>query len=587
MEENNYKKARMTNWFQPSMLLNVALKSVISGTFGNYADRRELQAALSSKDEDADLGLLRQRLITGKKEIWVDFICDTGDGFNSTFSVAKKAAQKDLILQTEDGKTAPVRTSRGDVLVLGGDEVYPFPTLDTYNTKFRIPFDAAGDRNEKLTMSNRPLLFAIPGNHDWYDGLGNFMKLFCQQRRIGIWQTVQKRSYFAIPLPNNYWIWATDIQLNSNIDQPQLDYFRRIAKEEMQEGDKIILATAEPAWVFKEIRKRDHSYDRLQYFISRNILDEYNLIGKKFKLAANITGDLHHYSRYSRTESGHQYITSGGGGAFLHLTHNLPESLNAINTNESEGRITRKKVFPDILESKRLLMGNFLFPIKNPAFTGLAWLVYFYLFWIFQSHHAALEGGFFLNRFTGISTGTFLETMAEYFVGGPSLALSIGALFAGFWLFVDRVSIKQGSYLVGLIHALGQTIMLFGTMYWLAQTSLMNYWGSWWGDAIILTIFSVSGGTASAFTMGVYLYLSSLFLGMHEDESSSALANPNFKNFTRMRIHEKGIDIYPIGIRKVQKNWKITGTEKQITVEGNDFDTMLIEPPIQILDRML
>ena len=125
MKEQPYKKAKMTNWFQPSMLLNVALKSVISGTFGNYADRRELQAALSNKEEDKDPERLRKRLVDSKKEIWVDVICDTGDGFNSTFSVAKKAAQKELTLQSADGKGSPVTTQRGDVLVLGGDEVYP------------------------------------------------------------------------------------------------------------------------------------------------------------------------------------------------------------------------------------------------------------------------------------------------------------------------------------------------------------------------------------------------------------------------------------------------------------------------------
>lgn len=586
MKENPYKKARMTNWFQPSMLLNIALKSVISGTFGNYADRRELQAALGSKDEQNDPSLLRKRLINEKNEIWVDFICDTGDGFNSTYSVAYTAARKNLTVQTEDAETAPVYTKRGDLLVLGGDEVYPFPTLDTYNNKFRIPFDAAGDRNEQFTHQDRPLLFAIPGNHDWYDGLGNFMKLFCQQRRIGIWQTVQRRSYFAIPLPNNYWIWATDIQLNSNIDQPQLDYFTRIAKDEMMEGDKIILATAEPAWVYNEIRKNDQSFDRLKFFISRQILDEYEIIGKKFKLAVNITGDLHHYARYARSENGHQYITSGGGGAFLHLTHNLPESVEPLD-GLSENKASKKKIFPDTKDSKKLLLGNFAFPIKNPAFTGLACLVYVYLFWLFQSHHASVEGGFFLLGFIGISTLRFFEIIFDYFLGGPSLALSIGALFAGFWLFVDRVSSKPGSFLIGLVHAVGQTIMLFGTMYWLAQTSLMELWGHSWGNAMIVLIFSLVGGFASSFSMGLYLYLSNLILSMHEDEASSSLANPNFKNFTRMRIHDKGIDIFPIGIRKVQQNWKVRGTDKQIIVQDSDVKAILIERPIHVLDSML
>jgi hypothetical protein len=47
-------------------------------------------------------------------------------------------------------------------------------------------------------------LFALPGNHDWYDGLGAFDNLFCQNRdpllerngrRIGGWRCVQHRSY--------------------------------------------------------------------------------------------------------------------------------------------------------------------------------------------------------------------------------------------------------------------------------------------------------------------------------------------------------------------------------------------------------
>ncbi|MBE9600736.1 hypothetical protein [Pedobacter sp. MC2016-24] len=585
MNENPYKKARMTNWFQPAMLLNVALKSVISGTFGNYADRRELQAALS-KDSDEDSRQLRERLVTERQEIWIDFICDTGDGFDSTYSVAKKAAQRQLVVQTEDEKSGPFTTIRGDVLILGGDEVYPFPTLDNYTNKFKVPFEAAGDQNEVFSELNRPLLFAIPGNHDWYDGLGNFMKLFCQQRSIGIWRTVQKRSYFAIPLPNNYWIWATDIQLNSNIDQPQLDYFTRIAKEEMLEGDKIILVTAEPAWVYKEIRKNDQSFDRLDFFIARHIRDEHQLIGKKFKLAINITGDLHHYSRYSRKENGHQYITSGGGGAFLHLTHNLPPVLNAIAGDRAEENITRKAIFPSASDAKRLLLGNLLFPFKNPAFISLACLVYVYLFWLLQSHQAIMNGTFFLSRFTGISLAGFFETIGIYFLGAPSIALSIGALFGGFWLFVDRVAKKPGSFIIGFVHASGQTMMLFATMFWLAQTELMSFWGSWWGNAMIVIIFGLVGGTLSSFLMGVYLYLSNRLLAMHEDESSSALANPNFKNFTRMRIHDQGIDIYPVGIKKVQ-NWTVSGTQKTLRVEGEDFETILIEPPIHVLDAEL
>jgi hypothetical protein len=91
---------------------------------------------------------------------------------------------------------------------LGGDQVYPYPTREEYDKRFRMPFEEAAKKKAgKVDSDSSPHLYAIPGNHDWYDGLSNFLKLFCQQRSIGIWKTYQRRSYFAIPLPHNCWIW--------------------------------------------------------------------------------------------------------------------------------------------------------------------------------------------------------------------------------------------------------------------------------------------------------------------------------------------------------------------------------------------
>ena len=39
-----------------------------------------------------------------------------------------------------------------------------------------------------------------------------------------------------------------------------------------------------------------------------------------------LSGDTHHYSRYSATD-GKQFITLGGGGAFLHPTHQLDDKV--------------------------------------------------------------------------------------------------------------------------------------------------------------------------------------------------------------------------------------------------------------------
>src|SRR3546814_16943637 len=112
-------------------------------------------------------------------------------------------------------------------MICGGDQIYPTPKGYLYEHKFKIPFGAALPAD--TTDHDFQHLYAIPGNHDWYDGLGNFMKVFCQQRWMGNWKTYQSRSYFALPLPGHYWLWAPDIQLNEDINKPQLNYFREMS----------------------------------------------------------------------------------------------------------------------------------------------------------------------------------------------------------------------------------------------------------------------------------------------------------------------------------------------------------------------
>jgi len=62
------------------------------------------------------------------------------------------------------------------VLVFGGDQVYPSPSREEYQRRLVAPYAAAfGDD----TTSERPHVYAVPGNHDWYDGLSAFTRLFC------------------------------------------------------------------------------------------------------------------------------------------------------------------------------------------------------------------------------------------------------------------------------------------------------------------------------------------------------------------------------------------------------------------------
>src|SRR5690606_1693852 len=204
-------RKKMVNWYDPKQLAFTAVKTVISGIFGNFADRREMQAALDPGVEYFDY--------SDRPELWVDFISDLGDGFNSTYTLAHLMAQEQLDL---DGHLL----KRGNILIMGGDQVYPTPELKEYNNRLKGPYNAAfpwieGDKD-------RPSLFALPGNHDWYDGLTNFLRLFCQGRSLGNWHSKQRRSYFALKLHHDYWLWGIDVQLNADIDYPQLCYFKEI-----------------------------------------------------------------------------------------------------------------------------------------------------------------------------------------------------------------------------------------------------------------------------------------------------------------------------------------------------------------------
>ena len=58
----------------------------------------------------------------------------------------------------------------------------------------------------------------------------------------------QRRSYFAVKLPQRWWLLGIDIQFDTYIDKPQMDYFRHVASL-IQDGDGIILCNAKPSWV--------------------------------------------------------------------------------------------------------------------------------------------------------------------------------------------------------------------------------------------------------------------------------------------------------------------------------------------------
>src|SRR5690242_11768627 len=164
-EQLGFTPRRAVPWLSPVLLSGTAVRVVLAELFGAYLDKRELQDALPSE-------ISVEQPTGASGEIWLDYCADTGDGFNATYSMAYLLAKPGLIV---DSHPLP----RGEVLVLGGDQVYPTASGQQYEDRFKGPFRAA--LPEPPSEGPQPRLYAVPGNHDWYDGLTAFLRLFVRQ----------------------------------------------------------------------------------------------------------------------------------------------------------------------------------------------------------------------------------------------------------------------------------------------------------------------------------------------------------------------------------------------------------------------
>lgn len=322
------RKEPMVQWFNPILLAKLGLEVILSALFGRYADQRAQQAALD-KASAAQLLKRADMTVPDRKggapvlepdedgAVWIDYTADLGEGFSSTYAIASLLAQDELEIGDE---VLP----RGGILIMGGDEVYPTASQEAYWSRTRAPYEAAFP-NVTPAPAKRPRLFAIPGNHDWYDGLEAFHGIFCRARdsapfhgglSVGGWRCKQHRSYFALKLAEDWWLWGLDIQLTGYVDQPQVNYFRQMAGS-LSDDAKVIICTAQPSWL-KADRPGAVEYRSLNY-----ITEIIRRAKGDARACLLLAGDIHHYSRYTAENLGMQFVTAGGGGAFLHPMHQL------------------------------------------------------------------------------------------------------------------------------------------------------------------------------------------------------------------------------------------------------------------------
>lgn len=575
------RRMDMVGWYNPRQLIKTAIQIATSMALGSRADARIMLAGLTEEQCVFDY--------SDRNELWIDFVADLGDGWNPTYAVAYLLAQKTLPAKSPDG--AQIETHRGDLLIMGGDQVYPTASREEYERRLIAPYEAAFPRSDHP----HPHLFAIPGNHDWYDGLVSFTRLFCQKtppRRIGGWELPQKRSYFALKLPHRWWLLGVDIQLEADIDGPQLEYFQTVARQ-MKPGDRVILCTPRPDWIYGA-----HAAANLNYF-------EREILPKDVRVVLRLSGDVHHYRRHEHeSEDGSKIhlIIAGGGGAFLHPTHG--PNVDQICYGRDRACFRLAKEFPDRKTSRRLALKNLWFPILNPWFGVLPGITYTVLNWIMPHRlfdfdvttrnvfPVILNSLGELIRKPSAITWLLIITLIFILFTRPDEAIESSTIRLDWrgkvrrmWRTICRTlwAWRIAGLAHGLAHLLGALLIA-----WVANRASVRLWGL--SDSVhrflttSLLTFALGWGVGSL-VMGLYLLLSFIVFGQHANEAFSSLRIEDYKNFLRLHINSQGqLTIYPIGIEKVPREWACapSASGSRYVPRDREITPHLIEKPIAI-----
>jgi hypothetical protein len=521
----------MVGWFDPPQLLRTGVEVIVSTLFGRHSDGRRLDAVSS---ECPVIDYRKEESLDEHGCFRFDYIADSGDGWNSTYAVAYTLSHA----QWKPTNHEPL--PRGQLLVMGGDLVYPYPTRSLYETRLLAPYAIAG------RLHDDPIeVLAIPGNHDWYDSLVNFRRVFCSQR-LNEFRTRQTRSYFAARLPANWWLFGVDVQLDHDIDDAQYKFFCELA-EKLEDDEQVILCIPEPVW-----QKRWEHRDGSGMFTT-TLLDELEArLGSRIRLC--IAGDSHHYQRFSTADGDRHRVTCGTGGAFLHPTHEAPQ--------DPSGEFQHQCSFPSQEESRRLTRRNMLFAWRNPWFGLVPAIVYLLAAW--QSGLAVGEcfhGGVCISEIGTLGLGHWREVvvagMHSALLSPTGMAL-YAVTFWGFVFFADRRS-RKFRYTIGTLHALAHIVVGF-LVYWAAVYLAITTWGltpkSIPQYVVSGTLIVALSWIAGSIVLGLYLLVSLNRFGMHRNEAFSAMRVQDWKGFLRFTIDQSGtLQMRFIGLPKVPRSW--------------------------------
>jgi uncharacterized membrane protein len=597
---------KAVRWLSPTQLLRTGFEVAQGIVFARYADKREVEASAPEHAYDVSAGL------ADRTDIWIDFAADVGDGYDATYSIACSIAgapnvsfDESTLTNEDDRRDYQTVRRPGDLLIFGGDEVYPAASHDDYIKRLNNVYrEAAGKKDVAPVV-------AVAGNHDWYDGLVSFRRNFCEswtneqppqpgaelpflrqlpmvgdRDKVGGWGAIQSRSYFAVKLTEDWWLWGTDIQLDRPIDAEQTRYFRKAAQ---RLGDaNLILATARPSWIDDPEFDKTADFsnkESLIWFIDRVLGPSATTSDRRAQLRLMVSGDEHHYSRYSLTAAGgihpQELVTCGGGGAFLSSTHQLrdPVTLNSTVPQPPGGPVSsysQATRYPTAAQSKELRKGFWRIPYKNSLlwlFVGMIYLV-------------VLEALAYARCFPHVPDLTALDWRI---MSGPAFAGYVPLVVAVVVLFFVLVSFAGYGHepkntaqdgLVGTVHAAAHLLVAFvvatliGALF--ATTSNDGGWTRLGVNLLLAVVIATAIGVVGTNVFALYLFLAN-FIGYHKTELFSGMRIEDYKCHLRLHITKDGLRGHAIAIDKVPAAWTDDGSGRHRPADGSAIATRQID----------
>ncbi len=466
------------------------------------------------------------------RDLFIDYVSDTGDDVSVSRAVAELVASE-IELPDPDQEGQTLLAPRGELLIFGGDTAYPVATAQEITNRVIVPFNRAIERHG---AGSPRVLLGIPGNHDWYDGLDGFQRMF--RRRDA--DDAPRPSLFGVSqrMLDHYAEWARELVRGGKVEKPKALVLSGYTP--VQNSSYFVLPLSPTIHLIAADRQLKTVDSRQSRFLSDwyhahpeitpwvLLPDPLYAFGRPsptgtqtvealsldFEARAHflLSGDVHHYERLADQRLLH--VVAGGGGAFLH-----PAPMY-------EGRLRADKRWPNARQSRALLRAvPFKVALGRSGFLP----------------HLALGAVYSPALAFG---ARFYEQMGVIFSAPIAVTLLIGIVYS----LIGGLRGKARAVIpLAFVAAFITAVIPIGASLAIHYVSNSAHVPVPLWVVVVLTL--IAAAFLGAWVFGAYLSLLTR-LGLEHTQAFTALDHPGFKHFVRLRVRAdgKGIDGWCVGL---------------------------------------